>query len=69
MDAAGNRLKTALVTGATDGIGFETARQLAAQGVRVLAHGPKADKVPPGPWVFHARARIEAGQAAEKPAQ
>ena len=44
MDAAGNRLKTALVTGATDGIGFETARQLAAHGLRVLVHGRNADK-------------------------
>lgn len=30
---------TMLVTGATDGIGFETARQLAAMGARVLVHG------------------------------
>ncbi len=37
-------MKTALVTGATDGIGFETARQLAAQGLRVLVHGRNADK-------------------------
>jgi short-subunit dehydrogenase len=44
VDAAGDRLKTALVTGATDRIGFETARQLAAQGVRVLVHGRNADK-------------------------
>ncbi len=44
MDAAGGGLKTALVTGATDGIGFETARQLAAEGLRVLVHGRNADK-------------------------
>jgi NAD(P)-dependent dehydrogenase (short-subunit alcohol dehydrogenase family) len=44
VDAAGDRLKTALVTGATDGIGFETARQLAAQGLRVLVHGRSLDK-------------------------
>lgn len=44
MDAAGDRLKTALVTGATDGIGFETARQLAAHGLRVLVHGRNAGK-------------------------
>jgi len=32
-------MQTALVTGATDGIGFETARQLLARGWRVLVHG------------------------------
>jgi NAD(P)-dependent dehydrogenase (short-subunit alcohol dehydrogenase family) len=32
-------MKTALVTGATDGIGLETARQLLALGWRVLVHG------------------------------
>jgi len=32
-------MKTALVTGATDGIGLETARQLLARGWRVLVHG------------------------------
>ena len=31
--------KTALVTGATDGLGFETARALAAKGARVMAAG------------------------------
>jgi NAD(P)-dependent dehydrogenase (short-subunit alcohol dehydrogenase family) len=30
---------TCLVTGATDGIGLETARQMAAKGYRVLVHG------------------------------
>jgi NAD(P)-dependent dehydrogenase (short-subunit alcohol dehydrogenase family) len=32
-------MKTVLVTGATDGIGLETARQLAGRGLRVLVHG------------------------------
>lgn len=32
-------MKTALVTGSTDGIGFETARQLLAAKMRVLVHG------------------------------
>ena len=32
-------MKTALVTGATDGIGHETARQLGALGWRVIIHG------------------------------
>jgi NAD(P)-dependent dehydrogenase (short-subunit alcohol dehydrogenase family) len=33
-----------LVTGATDGIGAETARLLAARGARVIVHGRDADK-------------------------
>jgi NAD(P)-dependent dehydrogenase (short-subunit alcohol dehydrogenase family) len=37
-------MKNALVTGATDGIGRETARQLLARGVRVLVHGRNQSK-------------------------
>jgi NAD(P)-dependent dehydrogenase (short-subunit alcohol dehydrogenase family) len=37
-------MKSVLVTGATDGIGLETARQLAARGLRVLVHGRTPEK-------------------------
>ncbi len=36
--------KTVLVTGATDGIGFETAKQLAEMGAHVLMHGRNKEK-------------------------
>src|SRR2546429_5636924 len=35
--------RTVLVTGATSGIGYETARQLAARGATVLVHGRTAE--------------------------
>ena len=35
--------RTALVTGATDGIGLQTALRLATGGARVIVHGPTAD--------------------------
>src|SRR4051812_33293560 len=37
-------MKTILVTGSTDGIGREAARQLGAGGARVLVHGRTRDK-------------------------
>ena len=36
--------KTILLTGATDGIGLETAKMLLAQGHTVLLHGRNQDK-------------------------
>lgn len=38
-------VKTALVTGSTDGIGLTTAKALASMGFRVIVHGRDADRV------------------------
>lgn len=38
-------MKTILLTGATDGIGFETAKMLVAQGFHLLIHGRNAKKL------------------------
>jgi NAD(P)-dependent dehydrogenase (short-subunit alcohol dehydrogenase family) len=37
--------KTVLVTGSTDGLGFQTAQELARLGARVLVHGRNPEKV------------------------
>ncbi|MEO1344238.1 MAG: SDR family NAD(P)-dependent oxidoreductase [Pseudomonadota bacterium] len=37
--------KTVLITGATDGIGLEAAKEFAAKGHKVLLHGRSADKM------------------------
>jgi len=46
--------KTILITGATDGIGFETAKMLAADGHHLLVHGRNPDKL------RHAQATLSA---------
>jgi NAD(P)-dependent dehydrogenase (short-subunit alcohol dehydrogenase family) len=40
MSKSANGPRTALVTGATDGLGYETARLLAAENYHVIVHGP-----------------------------
>jgi len=37
--------KTILITGATDGIGLETAKRLGAEGHHLLIHGRSAEKL------------------------
>jgi NAD(P)-dependent dehydrogenase (short-subunit alcohol dehydrogenase family) len=41
-------MPTALITGSTDGIGLETARQLLARGWRILVHGRDRDRAGSG---------------------
>lgn len=66
-------MTTVLVTGSTDGIGKETARQLAAAGARVLLHGRSEERVAAalrdlpgaGGWVcdFSSLGEVRAGAA------
>ena len=52
--------KTILVTGATDGIGFETAKMLLSAGHTVLLHGRSSSKL------RDAQATLAAGAADDK---
>ncbi|MFE2065216.1 SDR family NAD(P)-dependent oxidoreductase [Streptomyces sp. NPDC059467] len=54
--------RTVLVTGATSGIGQETARQLAERGATVLLHGRTAEEARAAADRLIATAGIEAGQ-------
>ncbi len=42
--------RTVLITGATDGIGKQTAKEIASQGARVLVHGRNPQKVDRTMW-------------------
>ncbi|MFG2517777.1 SDR family NAD(P)-dependent oxidoreductase [Streptomyces sp. NPDC048527] len=54
--------RTVLVTGATSGIGLETARQLAERGATVLLHGRTAEEARAAADRLVATAGIEAGR-------
>ncbi|MFC0843217.1 SDR family NAD(P)-dependent oxidoreductase [Streptomyces noboritoensis] len=53
---------TVLVTGATSGIGYETARQLAERGATVLVHGRTVDEAQAATDRLIATAGVEAGR-------
>ncbi|MEU7230736.1 SDR family NAD(P)-dependent oxidoreductase [Streptomyces chrestomyceticus] len=54
--------RTVLVTGATSGIGFETARQLAERGATVLVHGRTTDDAQAAVDRLTATAGVDASQ-------
>ncbi|MFF8788162.1 SDR family NAD(P)-dependent oxidoreductase [Streptomyces sp. NPDC015125] len=62
MSASDLSSRTVLVTGATSGIGFETARQLAERGATVLVHGRTAEDAQAATDKLVATADIDAGQ-------
>jgi len=53
--------KTILVTGATDGIGLETARQLVGLGHRVIVHGRRPERIAAAVQALSRGARHEVG--------
>lgn len=62
MSSASLSGRTVLVTGATSGIGYETARLLATHGATVLVHGRTADEAQAATDRLIATAGIEAAQ-------
>jgi short-subunit dehydrogenase len=55
-----DRRRTAIVTGATDGIGRQTAVELARAGLRVALHGRTRPKVEEA--LAHVRAEVEGAE-------
>ncbi|KOU46949.1 SDR family NAD(P)-dependent oxidoreductase, partial [Streptomyces sp. WM6378] len=62
MTSASLTGRTVLVTGATSGIGYEAARQLAERGATVLVHGRTTEEAQAATDRLVATAGVEAGQ-------